>query len=188
LYLLFKKKPKQGQGAGIKEPQPSKSTSTSVMPSESDTDNNVFKSKKGQGLFAKKVKGSEVAKSSSSSFIIAHQDNVSSSNDNNTPGRFFERITGDEEEDEIEAHLTTVSHHLTELKDQAHLMGSTVTCQNEQLDRINTKVENNQVKLSVVTAKTGKLVGEEICGVARGPRTGGVATKPPKKSTRCTIV
>jgi hypothetical protein len=50
------------------------------------------------------------------------------------------RITGAPEEDEMEDNLNQVSSHLAVLKSQAIIMGSTVSDQNAQLDRMNTKV------------------------------------------------
>ncbi|OXA59275.1 synaptosomal-associated protein 25-A-like [Folsomia candida] len=79
---------------------------------------------------------------------------------NDNTDRFFMRITGDEEEDEIESNLNVVSKHLTELKEHAKLMGSTVSTQNYQLDVIHTKAENNESKMIGVSQKTRKLLGD----------------------------
>jgi len=85
-------------------------------------------------------KSSSVSKSSSPS-KNSKNNNDSRTQDNN---RFIAPITGDDKEDEMEANMEDISSYLKDLKIKAKVMGNEIETQNEQIDRVNVKVQRNK--------------------------------------------
>ena len=70
----------------------------------------------------------------------------------------MERIQGDERESEMEDNLQAVDSMLTNLRNMAVDMNAEISDQNEQLDRITLKVEQNWTKgILKITISTGNL-------------------------------
>ena len=70
----------------------------------------------------------------------------------------MERIQGDERESEMEDNLQAVDSMLTNLRNMAVDMNAEISDQNEQLDRITLKVEQNWRKgILKITISTGNL-------------------------------
>ena len=68
------------------------------------------------------------------------------------------RIQGDERESEMEDNLQAVDSMLTNLRNMAVDMNAEISDQNEQLDRITLKVEQNWRKgILKITISTGNL-------------------------------
>jgi hypothetical protein len=57
-----------------------------------------------------------------------------------TPGPYIRRINNDAREDEMEENMQAVGSVLSNLKNMAQDMGSEISKQNKQLDRITNKV------------------------------------------------
>lgn len=58
---------------------------------------------------------------------------------------YWDRITNDAREDEMDENLTQVGNILGNLKNMALDMGNEIDAQNKQIDRINVKVSVNGV-------------------------------------------
>lgn len=73
-------------------------------------------------------------------------------------GPYIQRINNDAREDEMEENMQAVGGILGNLKNMATDMGSEIERQNKQLDRINVKGENMNVKIDSARTRTEKLL------------------------------
>merc|ERR1711976_960232 len=73
-------------------------------------------------------------------------------------GPYIQRINNDAREDEMEENMQAVGGILGNLKNMAADMGDEIGRQNKQLDRINAKGENMNVKIDSANTRTEKLL------------------------------
>merc|ERR1712131_177943 len=70
----------------------------------------------------------------------------------------IQKIAGDEREDEMEQNLGQVSNILSGLKNMALDMGDTIESQNTQIDRINDKAEQNELRVAAANERSEKIL------------------------------
>jgi len=75
-----------------------------------------------------------------------------------TYGGYCAKITNDAREDEMEENLGEVSSMVANLKHMALDIGSEITNQNAQLDRINLTADENVGRIGAANEKAGKLL------------------------------
>jgi len=75
-----------------------------------------------------------------------------------TYGGFVAKYTNDAREDEMNETLGDVSNMVANLRNMAIDMGSEITDQNSQLDRINLMADENVGRITDANQKTGKLL------------------------------
>ena len=71
---------------------------------------------------------------------------------------YIARITKDAREDEMEENMGQVSTMIGNLRNMAIDMGSEITSQNSQLDRINQKAESNKNRIQGANERALKLL------------------------------
>ena len=72
--------------------------------------------------------------------------------------RIIARITNDDREDEMEENMTQVGSMIGNLKNMAIDMGSEITNQNSQLERINQKATSNETRITNANQRATKLL------------------------------
>eukprot|EP00117_Sycon_ciliatum_P037446 scpid88622/ scgid28011/ Synaptosomal-associated protein 25; Super protein; Synaptosomal-associated 25 kDa protein &gt; Synaptosomal-associated protein 25; Synaptosomal-associated 25 kDa protein &gt; Synaptosomal-associated protein 25; Super protein; Synaptosomal-associated 25 kDa protein &gt; Synaptosomal-associated protein 25; Super protein; Synaptosomal-associated 25 kDa protein &gt; Synaptosomal-associated protein 25; Super protein; Synaptosomal-associated 25 kDa protein &gt; Synaptosomal-ass len=75
-------------------------------------------------------------------------------------GPMVQRVLNDAREDEMDKNLGDVSSMLGNLKNMALDMGNELERQNDQLDRINTKADSNDVRLSMANDQAQRIRGK----------------------------
>ncbi|XP_071162676.1 synaptosomal-associated protein 25-like isoform X2 [Mytilus galloprovincialis] len=75
-------------------------------------------------------------------------------------GGFITKITNDAREEEMENNLTEVSGMLGNLRNMAIDMGSEITSQNNQLDRISNKADSNATRIGAANQRATKILKE----------------------------
>lgn len=75
-------------------------------------------------------------------------------------GGFITKITNDAREDEMEQNLTEVSGMLGNLRNMAIDMGSEISAQNNQLDRISNKADSNATRIGAANQRATKILKE----------------------------
>lgn len=70
----------------------------------------------------------------------------------------IQRIANDDREDEMEQNLGQVSNILGALKGMAIDMGDTIESQNTQIDRINDKAEQNELRVAAANERSEKIL------------------------------
>jgi len=75
-----------------------------------------------------------------------------------TYGGFVAKITNDAREVEMEDNLGDISNMVTSLKHMANDLGSEITNQNKQIDRINALGEENVSSISVANTKAREML------------------------------
>lgn len=73
-------------------------------------------------------------------------------------GPYIRRINNDAREDEMEENMQAVGSVLSNLKNMAQDMGSEISKQNKQLDRITNKAETVDTRIQVANKRTEKLL------------------------------
>ncbi|XP_026315097.1 synaptosomal-associated protein 25-like [Hyposmocoma kahamanoa] len=73
------------------------------------------------------------------------------------PGFYIDKITNDEMEDEMQQNLTQVHSTVGNLRNLAASLNSEVLNQNRQLDKINQKVESNEIHVITAEKRTQKF-------------------------------
>nr|CAB3266422.1 synaptosomal-associated protein 25 [Phallusia mammillata] len=73
-------------------------------------------------------------------------------------GTYVQRITNDAREDEMEENLNQVAGVIGNLKHMAIDMGNEIGAQNQQIDRINTKAESNNMRISQANERATKIL------------------------------
>jgi len=76
-------------------------------------------------------------------------------------GPYIQKITNCAREDEMEDNMQQIGSVLGNLKAMASDMGNEIQSQNKQLDRINEKGENMNVKVESANTRTKKLIGDK---------------------------
>ncbi|XP_021361772.1 synaptosomal-associated protein 25-like isoform X1 [Mizuhopecten yessoensis] len=85
---------------------------------------------------------------------------VDSRNGAGPQGTFLPVITKDAREDEMEQNLTEVSGMLGNLRNMAVDMGSEITSQNRQVERIQSKASSNEVRICEANKRATKILKE----------------------------
>ncbi|XP_033734057.1 synaptosomal-associated protein 25-like isoform X2 [Pecten maximus] len=85
---------------------------------------------------------------------------VDSRNGAGPQGSFLPVITKDAREDEMEQNLTEVSGMLGNLRNMAVDMGSEITSQNRQVERIQSKASSNEVRICEANKRATKILKE----------------------------
>jgi len=80
--------------------------------------------------------------------------------DSSNRGPYIQRIQNDAREDEMEDNMQAVGSILGNLKNMASSMGDEIGRQNNQIDRINAKGENVDLKIGSANKRTEKLLGK----------------------------
>merc|ERR1711963_1151497 len=73
-------------------------------------------------------------------------------------GAFVARITNDDREAEMEENMQQIGAMVGNLRNMANDMGSEITRQNDQLDRINKKAESDQARVKMANEKASNLL------------------------------
>ena len=68
------------------------------------------------------------------------------------------RITNDDREEEMEENMQQIGAMVGNLRNMANDMGSEITRQNDQLDRINKKAESDQSRVKMANEKASNLL------------------------------
>merc|ERR1712102_198674 len=73
-------------------------------------------------------------------------------------GAFVARITNDDREEEMEDNMQQIGAMVGNLRNMANDMGSEITRQNDQLDRINKKADSDQSRVKMANEKASTLL------------------------------
>ena len=68
------------------------------------------------------------------------------------------RITNDDREEEMEENMQQIGAMVGNLRNMANDMGSEITRQNDQLDRVNKKAESDQSRVKMANEKASNLL------------------------------
>ena len=73
-------------------------------------------------------------------------------------GAYVAKITNDDREEEMEENMQQIGAMVGNLRNMANDMGSEITRQNDQLDRINKKAESDQARVKMANEKASNLL------------------------------